>query len=87
MPGPQPRAELAGLLEAAGGAQLHDAVGVLDAEQVGEDAAGVVGVVEEEHEVAEADQGVGAVAGPGQVPAVAVHVADHVDAHATPYDR
>ncbi|GAA3108562.1 hypothetical protein GCM10017687_21070 [Streptomyces echinatus] len=40
----------------------------------------VVGVVEEEDEVAQADQGVGAFAGPGQVTGVAVHVADHVDA-------
>ncbi|GAA2930516.1 hypothetical protein GCM10020221_27850 [Streptomyces thioluteus] len=41
----------------------------------------MVGVVEEEHQVAEADQGVRAVAGPGQVPGVAVHIADHVNSH------
>jgi hypothetical protein len=79
-PAPQPGAEFPGLLEAPGGAEFDEAVGVLDAEQVGEDAAGVVGVVEEEDQVAETDQGVGAVAGSGQVTGVAVHVADHVDA-------
>ena len=55
------RRQLARLGEAAGGAQLHDPVGVLDAEQLGEDAARVVGVVEEEDEIAQADQRVGAV--------------------------
>ncbi|GGQ26238.1 hypothetical protein GCM10010215_58250 [Streptomyces virginiae] len=39
----------------------------------------MVGVVEEEDEVAEADQGVGAVAGARQGLGVAVHVAHDVD--------
>ncbi|GAA0470086.1 hypothetical protein GCM10009544_35290 [Streptomyces stramineus] len=39
----------------------------------------MVGVVEEEDQVAQADQGVGALAGPGEALAVAVHVADHVN--------
>lgn len=59
---PQPGTERARLLEATGGAQLDDAVGVLHAEEVREDAARVVGVVEEEDQVTEADQSVGAVA-------------------------
>jgi hypothetical protein len=77
---PQPGPELPGLREAAGGAQLDEAAGVLRAEQVGEDAARVVRVVEEEEEVPQADQGVGAVTGPGQVTGVAVHIADDMDA-------
>ncbi|GAA3067082.1 hypothetical protein GCM10020000_59190 [Streptomyces olivoverticillatus] len=78
---PQQPPQLAGLLEAARGAQRDDTVGVLDAEELGEDAARVVGVVEEEHQVAQAHQGVGAVARPGQSFGVAVYVADHVDSH------
>ncbi|GFN03318.1 hypothetical protein GCM10010298_09180 [Streptomyces microflavus] len=39
----------------------------------------MVGVVEEEHQVTEADEGVGAVPGAGQGLGVAVHIADHVD--------
>ncbi|GAA1330208.1 hypothetical protein GCM10009647_069330 [Streptomyces sanglieri] len=42
----------------------------------------MVGVVEEEHQVTEADQRVGAVPGAGQRLGVAVHVADHVDTRA-----
>ncbi|GAA2725059.1 hypothetical protein GCM10010315_56270 [Streptomyces luteosporeus] len=42
----------------------------------------MVGVVEEEDEIAEADQGVRAVAGARQSLGVSVHVADHVDSHA-----
>ncbi|GAA3173016.1 hypothetical protein GCM10017688_24460 [Streptomyces ramulosus] len=41
----------------------------------------MVGVVEEEHEIAEADEGVGALTGAGEVPAVAVYVTDHVQSH------
>jgi nitroreductase len=59
-------------------AQFHDQIGVLRPEQVGEDPARVVGVVEEEHEVTQTDQGVGTLAGSGQVTGVAVHIADHV---------
>lgn len=59
---PQPPPELPRLGEAAGGAQLDDPVGVLGAEEVGEDATRMVGVVEEEHQVTEAHQGVRAVA-------------------------
>ncbi|GAB2927246.1 hypothetical protein GCM10027028_27440 [Streptomyces sundarbansensis] len=39
----------------------------------------MVGVVEEEHQVTEADQRVGTVPRTGQGLGVAVHVADHVD--------
>jgi hypothetical protein len=39
----------------------------------------VVGVVEEENEIAETDQGVRAVAGSGQVTGVAMDIADDVD--------
>ncbi|GAA3056672.1 hypothetical protein GCM10017562_21830 [Streptomyces roseofulvus] len=41
----------------------------------------MVGVVEEEDQVAEAYEGVGAVPRPGEGAGVAVHVADHVDSH------
>ncbi|GHJ93560.1 hypothetical protein SNE510_30790 [Streptomyces sp. NE5-10] len=41
----------------------------------------MIGVVEEEDQIAEAYEGVGAVARPGEGAAVAVHVADHVDSH------
>ena len=41
----------------------------------------VVGVVEEEHQVAQADQGVGAVAGAGQGVGPTVDVADDVQPH------
>ncbi len=77
--GPELPPEGVGLLEAARGAQLDDPVGVLDAEQVGEDPARVVRVVEEEHEVTEADEGVCAVARAGEGLGVAVHVAHDVD--------
>jgi hypothetical protein len=50
-------------------------------EKVGKDAARVVGVVQEQHQIAQADQGIRAVAGSGQVAGVAVHVTDHMDAH------
>ena len=54
-----------------------------DAEQVGEDALAVVGVVEEQQQVAQADQGVRAVARAGQCVRAAVYVAHHVDSHVT----
>ncbi|GGN46030.1 hypothetical protein GCM10012285_30230 [Streptomyces kronopolitis] len=41
----------------------------------------MVGVVEEEHQIAEADQGIGALAGRREVPAVPVYVTDHMHAH------
>ncbi|GHA83365.1 hypothetical protein GCM10010305_29150 [Streptomyces termitum] len=41
----------------------------------------MVGVVEEEDEVAQAYEGVGAVPRPGEGLRVAVHVADHMDSH------
>ena len=41
----------------------------------------MVGVVDEQQQVAQADQGVRAVRGPGQRVRAAVHVAHHVDAH------
>ncbi|GAA3396517.1 hypothetical protein GCM10017752_50820 [Streptomyces roseoviridis] len=41
----------------------------------------MVGVVQEEHQVAEAYEGVGAVPRPGEGFRVAVYVADHVDPH------
>ncbi|GGR01876.1 hypothetical protein GCM10010219_02110 [Streptomyces netropsis] len=43
----------------------------------------MVGVVEEEDQVPQAHQGVGAVARPGEGLAVAVHIADHVNPEAT----
>ncbi|GGV16270.1 hypothetical protein GCM10010245_28140 [Streptomyces spectabilis] len=39
----------------------------------------MIRVVEEEHEIAQADDGVGAVARAGQILGVAVHVTDHMD--------
>ncbi|GAA2649534.1 hypothetical protein GCM10009864_11440 [Streptomyces lunalinharesii] len=47
----------------------------------------MVRVVEEEDEVAEADQGVGPVPGRRQVPAVAMDVTDHMHAHGVTLDR
>ncbi|GAA2078606.1 hypothetical protein GCM10009801_35610 [Streptomyces albiaxialis] len=41
----------------------------------------MVGVVEEEDQVAQAHERVGAVAGTREVPAVAVHIAHHMDSH------
>lgn len=85
--GPEPAAQRAGLVEAAGGAQCDQGVGVGGAEEVGEDAARVVRVVEEEDQVAEADQGVGPVPGRRQVPTVAMDVTDHMHAHGVTLDR
>ena len=65
--------------------------GVLGAEQLGEDPLGVVVVVDEQQQVAEADQDVGPVARLGQRVGAAVHIADDVDPHAghrnPPHDR
>ncbi|GHG16988.1 hypothetical protein GCM10017667_58860 [Streptomyces filamentosus] len=47
----------------------------------------MVGVVEEEDQVAQAYEGVGAVARPREGVGVAVHIADHVDSHAPTLGR
>ena len=59
----------------------------LGPEQVGEDALAVVGVVEEQEQVAQADQRVGAVGRAGQRIRAAVDVAHHVDSHDTTVSR
>ena len=59
----------------------------LGAEQVGEDALAVVGVVEEQEQVAQADQRVGTVGRAGQRIRAAVYVAHHVDSHVTTVSR
>ena len=63
------------------GAQRDEGDRGVGAEQFGKDAGAGVGVVQEEHEVTEAHQHVGAVAGPGERLDAAVHVAHHVDPH------
>ena len=47
----------------------------------------MVGVVEEQEQVAQADQGVGAVGRAGQRIRTAVYVAHHVNSHATTVGR
>ena len=61
--------------------QRDEAVGVLLAEQVGEDALRVVVVVDEQHQVAEADERVRAVPGARQRVRAAMDVAHHMDPH------
>ncbi|MGH3409072.1 MAG: hypothetical protein ACRDRJ_42220 [Streptosporangiaceae bacterium] len=58
---------------------------LLGAEQVREDALAVVGVVDEQQQVAQADQRVGVVPGPGQRVGPAVDVTDYVDPHRVNY--
>src|SRR5260370_81969 len=76
-----------GLVDLLRGAQLDVFTRRLLAEQVGEDALAVVGVVEEQEQVAQADQRVGAVARAGQRIRAAVYVAHHVDSHVTTVSR
>ena len=57
------------------------------AEQVGEDAPRVVGVVEEQQQVTEADQRVRAVAGPAERIGPAVHVTHHMHPHSPTISR
>ena len=57
--------------------------GRLRSEQVGEDALPVVGIVEEQQQVAQADHRVGPAARAGQRVRPPVHVAHHVNSHAT----
>ncbi|GES34630.1 hypothetical protein San01_71180 [Streptomyces angustmyceticus] len=47
----------------------------------------MVGVVEEEDQVTQAEQGVGAGSGRREVPAVAMYVTDHVHSHGVTLDR
>src|SRR4029077_5893118 len=74
---------LPGLVEPLGGAQPDVRGRRLRPEQVGEDTLAVVGVVEEQEQVTQADQGVRAVARAGQRVRAAVYVAHHVDSHVT----
>lgn len=76
---PQLLAEDARLVEPPGRPQGDQPLGVVRAEQRGEDPAARVLVVQEQHQVAEADQHVGAVTGPGERLDTAVDVADHVN--------
>ncbi|GGW06240.1 hypothetical protein GCM10010500_72320 [Streptomyces nigrescens] len=47
----------------------------------------MVGIVEEEDQVTEADQGIGAGSGSREVPAVAVYVTDHMHTHGVTLER
>jgi len=80
-PAPQQVAVIASGVVATGGAELDKRAGVLLAEDVSEDAAAVVGVVDEEHEVPEAHERIGAVPGTGECLGGTVDVADHVKPH------
>ena len=75
------RGHLPRLVEPAGRPQLDQPPGLLGAEQAGKDPLAVVGVVDEQQQVAEADQRVGAVAGRAQRIGPAMNVAYHVDPH------
>ena len=78
---------LPGLVEFLRGPQLDVPGRRFGAEQIGEDALAVVGIVEEQEQVAQADQRVGAVGRPGQRVRTAVYVAHHVDSHVTTVSR
>ncbi|MFC6676279.1 hypothetical protein ACFQE7_09840 [Nonomuraea ferruginea] len=71
-----------GLVEALGGAQGDELPGPFGAEQIGEDALAVVVVVDEQDEITETDQRVGAVSRGRQCVGPAVYVTDHMDPHA-----
>ncbi|GAA2342987.1 hypothetical protein Scani_56720 [Streptomyces caniferus] len=47
----------------------------------------MVRVIEEEHQVTQAEQGVGTGSGRREVPAVAVYVTDHMHTHGVTLDR
>ncbi|BDH10703.1 hypothetical protein HOK021_18820 [Streptomyces hygroscopicus] len=47
----------------------------------------MVGVIEEEDQVTEAEQGIGAGSGRREVPAVAMYVTDHMHTHGVTLDR
>jgi hypothetical protein len=79
----QPGRQFPGLVESPGGAQFDVDLGRLGAEQVGEDAFPVVGVVEEQQQVAQADQRVGSASRAGQRVRPPVHVAHYVNSHVT----
>src|SRR5262249_11702705 len=78
---PQLARHLPRRVELLRGAQADELSRVLWAEQVSEDSLGMVGVVEEKQEIAEADQRVGTITGSPQRVASAVYVADHMKAH------
>ena len=75
------RRQLPGLVEPPRGAQLDVLPGVLGPVELGEYPLRVIGVVQEEQQVAQADQHVRAVSGGGQRVGGTVHVAHHVDSH------
>jgi len=79
--GPQPRRHRAGLVESLLGTQRDVLPRRLRAEEFGENALPVIGVVDEQQQIAEADQRVCAVGCGGQRVGPAVHVADHVNPH------
>src|ERR1700722_20176503 len=83
----QAERELPGLVELLLGAQLDVLARRLGPEQVGEDALPMVGVVEEQQQVAQADQRVGTVGRAGQRIRAAVYIAHHVDSHITTVSR
>ena len=80
-PGPQLARHLARLIKAPGRAELHQAPGFLRPEQVGEDSLTVIGVVDEEEQISQADKGVGALPGRAQGVRPAVNVTYHVHPH------
>ena len=80
-PVPEPAPEVMGLFETSRSAQLDDVIRVLDAEELGEDAARVIGVIKKEDQVPETDQGVGALSRPRETLGVAMNIADHMHAH------
>jgi hypothetical protein len=81
-PGPQPRRQLPGLVEPLRGAQVDEPPGRPGAEQVRKYPLPVVGVVYEQQQVTEADQGVGTVRRLAERIGPAVHIADHMHPHA-----
>ena len=78
--GPQLTGHPPGLVEPLEVAQLDEPAGLLGAEQVGEDALPVIGVVDEQQQITQADQRVRATRA-GQRVRAAMHITDHVDPH------
>src|ERR1700730_5900019 len=81
-PGPELCRHLPGLVEPLRGAQGDELPGRVRAEQVSKDASPVIGVVDEQQQVSEADQGVRAVGRAPERIGPAMNIADYVHPHA-----
>src|SRR5260370_33848575 len=81
-PGPELRRHLPGLVEPVRGAQGDELPGRVRAKQVGKDPFPVIGVVDEQQQVSEADQGVRAVGRTPERLGPAMNIADHMHPHA-----